>query len=241
MEDAAGLCIRVKFPAALPCSLARSINLHLSSSTPEHQKHLSSLEFIFLHLWSPSVKMPRLPDGQIQTAQNAFDAFITRENLHPEDHAALLRFLQHQVPMNLNTDEVRDPIPDQIQRIRQVYRTKREIQQMFGDSFVFTHLHQIGILLFGQRLTQLGVRESKTNLSLLEPFLARCKSSAVASLESNYQANSVFLVLQRSTAIPPDVDLPTNPPQPQGKEVPRNKAASRAVRNYTLTTCTGDF
>ncbi|CAG9939599.1 unnamed protein product [Clonostachys rosea f. rosea IK726] len=153
--------------------------------------------------------MPRLPDGQIQTAQNAFDAFITRENLHPEDHAALLRFLQHQVPMNLNTDEVRDPIPDQIQRIRQVYRTKREIQQMFGDSFVFTHLHQIGILLFGQRLTQLGVRESKTNLSLLEPFLAR--------------------FLQRSTAIPPDVDLPTNPPQPQGKEVPRNKAASRAA------------
>ncbi|KAK7217533.1 hypothetical protein V2G26_005536 [Clonostachys chloroleuca] len=111
--------------------------------------------------------------------------------------------------MNLNTDEVRDPIPDQIERIRQVYRTKREIQQEFGDSFVFTHLHQIGILLFGQSLTRLVAQESKVNLTLLEPFLAR--------------------FLQKSTVIPSNVNLSTSPPEPGAKEAKRNKSESNKV------------
>ncbi|CAH0055318.1 unnamed protein product [Clonostachys solani] len=150
--------------------------------------------------------MSALRDEQIQEAQSAFNALITRENLHPDDHAALLRFLQHKMSMNLNTDEVRDPIPDQLNRIRLVYQTKKNLQKKFGDSFVFTHLHQIGILLFGRTFTRIDYHDSRDNLALLEPLLAR--------------------FLQRSTAIPPDVIFP-NPPPPGAKEASRNKTESK--------------
>uniref|UniRef100_A0A8H7N3R2 HNH nuclease domain-containing protein n=1 Tax=Bionectria ochroleuca TaxID=29856 RepID=A0A8H7N3R2_BIOOC len=158
MEDAAGLCIRVKCPAALPCSLARSINLHLSSS------------------------------------------------LHPDDHAALLCFLRHEMPMNLNTDDVRDPIPDQIKRIQLIYDTKENLQKSFGDDFVFTHLHQIGILLFGDDLIQGNDYTISERLTLLEPFLAR--------------------FLQKNTVIPSNLNMSTSPPEPGAKEVNRNKSES---------------
>ncbi|CAG9974310.1 unnamed protein product [Clonostachys byssicola] len=151
--------------------------------------------------------MPRLPDDQIQEAQSAFDAFVTRETGHPSDHAALLRLLQHQTPMNTNIKEVRNPIPDQTIRIRKVYHVKRELNQRFGDDFVFTHLHQIGILLCSRTFTLFGDINIRDTLVLLEPFLAR--------------------FLPRNTPIPPDVKLPTNSPQPTTKEADRNRNESK--------------
>ncbi|CAH0025997.1 unnamed protein product [Clonostachys rhizophaga] len=143
--------------------------------------------------------MPRLPDDQIQEAQGAFDAFVTRETGHPSDHAALLRFLQQQVPMSTNIKEVRDPIPDQIKRIQLIYDTKENLQKSFGDDF-------IGILLFGDDLIQGNDYTISERLTLLEPFLAR--------------------FLQKSTVIPSNLNLSTSPHEPGAKEVNRNKSES---------------
>jgi hypothetical protein len=175
--------------------------------------------------------MPRLPDGQIQEAQSAFTAFITRESLHPDDHAALLCFLRHEMPMNLNTDDVRDPIPDQIKRIQLIYDTKENLQKSFGDDFVFTHLHQIGILLFGDDLIQGNDYTISERLTLLEPFLARCRSSALASLQKLTKLTLFSTVLQKNTVIPSNLNMSTSPPEPGAKEVNRNKSESNKVRN----------
>ncbi|VUC33343.1 unnamed protein product [Clonostachys rosea] len=173
--------------------------------------------------------MRQYTNQEILEVREALGRFIDRESGHPCDRSFLLRFLEHELPMNASVEEVHESIPDQLKRIKLIHDAESALREEYGDSFTLKHIHQVMILLLGGGLLQSHVisgnsRALKKILNHAEPLLAR------------------FLQTDTDSPLPPDVvplsddlDLPDETRPKYRSKTQRKKAQIRDNNRCLIT------